>query len=149
MTAKNIFQLQGQNDHTATYGEQGDISNICQFRWYEWVYVRYGSEPFPLMTEVLGHCLETAKHEGNEMAQWILKINGQVVPRKSLRKLRPNELANESEIAKRAAFDASIKIKHGDSFTVPDKEFLLNPQDPWDEEEHPTLGAMPLMIAGM
>ena len=85
MTAKNIFQLQGQNDHTATYGEQGDISNICQFGWCEWVYVRDGLEPFPLMTEVLGHCLEPAQNEENEMAQWILKINGQVVPRRSLR----------------------------------------------------------------
>ena len=45
MTAKNLFQLQGQNTHTATYGEQGDISNICQFGWYKWVYARYGSEP--------------------------------------------------------------------------------------------------------
>ena len=31
MTANNLFQLQGQNSHTATYGEQGDIYNICQF----------------------------------------------------------------------------------------------------------------------
>ena len=124
MTAKNIFQIQGQNVHIATYGEQGDISNICQFRWYEWVYARYGSEPFPLTTEVLGHCLGPAKNEVNEMAQWVLKINGQVVPRRSLQNLRPDELANKSEIAKRASFDASIKIKHGDSFTVPDKDFF-------------------------
>ena len=121
MTAKNLFQLQGKNVHTETYGEQGDISNICQFRWYEWVYVRYGSEPFPLTTEVLGHFLRPAKNEVNEMAQWVLKINGQVIPRISLRKLRPDELANESEIAKRAAFDASIKIKHGEYFKEPDK----------------------------
>ena len=38
MTAKNLFQLQGQNYHMATFGEQGDISNICQFGWYEWVH---------------------------------------------------------------------------------------------------------------
>ena len=40
MTAKNMFQLQGQTPHFATFGEQGDISNICQFGWYGWVYFR-------------------------------------------------------------------------------------------------------------
>eukprot|EP00957_Ditylum_brightwellii_P180440 13745142-Ditylum_brightwellii.AAC.1 len=31
MTAKHIFQLQGQNPHFATFVEESDISNICQF----------------------------------------------------------------------------------------------------------------------
>ena len=73
------------------------------------------------MTEFLGSCLGPDKNEGNKMSQWVLNINGQVVPPISLRKIRPDELANESEIGKRAAFDALIKIKHGDSFIVPDK----------------------------
>ena len=38
MTAKDLFQLQGQTPHFATFGEEGDISNIFQFGWYEWVY---------------------------------------------------------------------------------------------------------------
>ena len=38
MTAKELFQLLGQTPHFATFGEEGDISNICQFGWYEWVY---------------------------------------------------------------------------------------------------------------
>ena len=121
MTAKSSFQLQGQNAHTATYGEQGDISNICQFCWYEWVYSRDGSEPFPHMTEILGRCLGPESNEGNEITQWILNINGQVVPQRSLCKLRPDELSKETEITKRAAFDAAINMIHGDSFTVPEK----------------------------
>ena len=31
MTAKDLFQLRGQTLHFATFGEEGDISNICQF----------------------------------------------------------------------------------------------------------------------
>ena len=31
MAAKNLFQLQGHNDLMAIFGDQGDISNICQF----------------------------------------------------------------------------------------------------------------------
>ena len=37
ITAKDMFQLRGQTSHYATFGEEGDISNICQFGWYEWV----------------------------------------------------------------------------------------------------------------
>ena len=71
------------------------------------------------------------------MTQWILKIKGQVVPQRYLRKLRPDELSKETEIAKRSAFDSAIKLIHGYSFTVPEKYFEPNPQDAWDEEDHP------------
>lgn len=121
LTAKNLFQLQGQNPYTATFGEEGDISNLCQFGWYEWVYFRDGSQAFPTMRECLGRCLGPAKNEGNEMAQWILKMNGQIVPRRSLRRLSEAELnpTNEIEIRKRQAFDNAIAAKLGDSFSLP------------------------------
>ena len=70
------------------------------------------------------------------MTQWILNIHGQVVPQISLRNLHPDELRKETEIAKRASFDAAIKLIHGDSFTMNGKEFEPNPQDSWDEEDH-------------
>ena len=38
LTARDLFQLQGSNPYTPTFGEEGDISNLCQFGWYEWVY---------------------------------------------------------------------------------------------------------------
>ena len=38
LTARDLFQLQRSNTYTATFGEEGDISNLCQFGWYEWVY---------------------------------------------------------------------------------------------------------------
>ena len=73
MTAKDLFQLQGQTPHFATFGEEGDISNICQFGWYEWVYFRETTSKFPFPAHVLGRCLGPAKNEGNEMTQWVLK----------------------------------------------------------------------------
>ena len=139
ITAKNLFQLQGQNSQTATYGEQVKISNICQFGWYELAYARYGSEPFPQMTEILVSCLGTERNEGNEMTQWILNINRHVVLVRYLCKIHQDELSKETEISTRYAFDASIKLIHGDSFTVLDKDFEPNPQDAWDGEDHPIL----------
>ena len=38
VTADDLFQLRGKTPHFATFGEDGEISNICQFGWYEWVY---------------------------------------------------------------------------------------------------------------
>ena len=71
------------------------------------------------------------------MTQWKLNINGQVGTRRSLCKLRSDELSKETEIAKRAAFDAEIKLIHGDSFTMKEKGFEPIPQDAWDEEGRP------------
>ena len=81
LTAWDLFQLQGQNPHSATLGDEGNISNLCQFNWYQWCYFRDKSASFPFQTQSLGRVLGPAKNAGNEMSQWILKDNGKVVPR--------------------------------------------------------------------
>ena len=95
----------------ATLGEMGDISNLCQFDWYEWIYFRQHTSKFPYQKETLGRCLGPTKDEGNEMAQWILQQNGQIVPRRTLRRLRQEETSpyNLVKKAKRDAFDVNIK----------------------------------------
>jgi hypothetical protein len=80
LTTRNLFQLHGTNPYTVLTGSEGDISNLCQFGWYEWCYYRENTNKFPFNKEVLGRVLGPAKGEGNEMAQWILKANGNVVP---------------------------------------------------------------------
>eukprot|EP00956_Cyclotella_meneghiniana_P034439 scaffold104886_cov86-Cyclotella_meneghiniana.AAC.1 len=117
LTAKNLFQLEGQNPHLATFGEMGDISNLCNFKWYEWVYFRQHKAQYPYNKEELGRCLGPTKNEGNEMCQWVVQSNGQIVPRRTLRRLTPAEASphNEAEVAKRAAVDAAIRARWGDS----------------------------------
>ena len=39
LTTRDLFQIQGGNPYTETFGEEGDKSNFCQFAWYEWVYI--------------------------------------------------------------------------------------------------------------
>ena len=63
LTSCDHLKIRGSNLHTETFGEQGDISNLCQFRWYDWCYF-----------------LGPAQGEGDELAQWVLKSNGNVVP---------------------------------------------------------------------
>ena len=36
LTAKDLFQLHGSNPHTELTGDDGDISNLCAFAWYQW-----------------------------------------------------------------------------------------------------------------
>ena len=55
------------------------------------------------------------------MAQWILQQNGQVIPRRTLRRLRQEETSpyNLVEKVKRDAFDSDIRELLGDSISVP------------------------------
>ena len=68
----------------------------------------------------MGRCLGLTKNEGNEMCQWVLQRNGQIVPRRTLRRLKPEELppTNAAEAAKRKTFDEGIKRRLGDSVEV-------------------------------
>ena len=134
LTAKNLFQLHGTNAHTATLHEEGDISNLCQFQFYQWCYYREKKNKFPFNQEVLGRVLGPARGEGNEMSQWILKANGNVVPRRSPRPLNSVELHDPDEIEKRKTFDALIERRWGTSINPP-KVKDTQPSDTDDEFE--------------
>ena len=114
LTARDMFSLHGSNPHTSLTGDEGDISNLCRFDWYEWCYYREQGNAFPYHKEILGRVLGPASGEGNEMAQWILKANGNVIPRGSARPLTIAETHSSSEINKRKTFDKLIKGEMGD-----------------------------------
>ena len=58
------------------------------------------------------------------MAQWILKSNSQIVPRRSLRHLRTKELnKNLVEERKRLVFMDNIRVNLGDSMSLPINPF--------------------------
>ena len=121
VTAKKLFQLHGSNPHTATFGTQADISNLCLFGWYEWVYYRDKTARYPFQKECLGRCLGPARNEGNVMANWILTQLGTVIPRRTIRQLTADELfdSNEVEAHKRASYTADITQNLGDSVKLP------------------------------
>jgi hypothetical protein len=122
LTARSLFQLHGTNAHTAMTNEEGDISNLCQYDWYQWCYYREHTAKFPFNREVLGRVLGPAKGEGNDMAQWILKANGNVVPRRTLRPLNTAELHSVTEAKKRQVYDVLIEGRWGTSMSAPPKE---------------------------
>ena len=116
LTPSNLFQVHGSNPHTVEMNETGDISNLCQFGWYDWVYYREHNALFPNDKERLGRCLGPARGEGNEMAQWILTSKATVVPRRTVRSLTTAELHSSKEKHVRAIFDAVIEKRFGNRF---------------------------------
>ena len=105
-----------------TFGEQGDISNLCQFRWYNWCYFRDHKAPFPHNQEVLGHVLGPARGEGNELSQWVLKSNGNVVPRRTVRVLQLSEVHSDTDKRKQDIFDALIERRWGSPMSTPNMD---------------------------
>ena len=67
LTAKDLFQLHGMNAYTSLTSEEGDISNLRQFGFYDWCYFREKKNQFPFNTHQLGRVLGPAIGEGNEM----------------------------------------------------------------------------------
>ena len=84
--------------------------------------------------------LGPSRGEGNEMAQWILKANGNVVPRRSPRPLTVAKLHSPTELKKREIFDKLIERRWG-SAIIPPK--LENDTKEWseyeDDEEEPRM----------
>lgn len=139
MTVRDQPQLGGQSAYMRTFGETPDISNLL-WGWYDWCYYR-DNKNFPYPREVLGRVLGPAKNQGNEMAQYILQINGEVVVRRTLRRLRPDELApsNEVESRRRHLFNLSIQQKLGSTYSakpiIPDNPFQAKFEDVANDEE--------------
>ena len=139
LTTKSLFQLNDQNLMSVTLGDEGDISNLCNFNWYDWCYYREQSSPFLVDKDLLGRVLGPAKNAVNEMTQWILKGNGRIVPRRTVRPLKPEELAasNEVEFLKRRQFTQIIKQIYGDSISFPPKRFAPDSSGyiPYEDDE--------------
>ena len=113
LTAKDSFQLHGQTPHEDIHGSKGDISNICHFDFYEWCYSFEDKASFPVDKQYLGRCLGPATGTGNEMCQWVLLMNGEVVARRTVRPLTVEERHSPTEEVKRRLYDATIYGKYG------------------------------------
>ncbi len=135
MTARDRFNLHGQNPYTLVTGDTGDISNLCQFGWYEWVYFRDQKNDFPVSKEILGRVLGPAKGAGNEMAQWVLKANGRVVPRRTVRSLTIAELHSDTEKRRREIFDGLIERRWGTAMIPPPIDSPVRQKD-YRRKEH-------------
>ena len=143
VVAKDYINLVCENPHTITTGETADISNLCRFRSYMWVYYWDNTDGFPMQNQKLGRASGPTKNEDNQMAQYILQQNGTFVPIRTVKSVPPAHKRTERVNLWMHNFNQSIKNKLGDTLTPPEQRDLRKPQRPWipyDEDyEEPEL----------
>jgi hypothetical protein len=72
------------------------ISFICSFAWYDWVYYNEQTAPFPEPKMTLGRYLgPTDPEAGSVLTAKILKLNGDVIRRNTIKHLEQKELDSE------------------------------------------------------
>lgn len=117
-TAHNIYKLDGRVPESIISGQTADISPYCEFGFWQWVMYR---EPggttafgkFPEDARQLGKYLGPALDTGGEMCAKIMKENGQVVERTTLRGLTPQEAVDLEHCKRRDAFLKKVHEKLG------------------------------------
>jgi hypothetical protein len=119
-TAHSIYALEGQVPETMVSGQTPDISPFAAFRWYEWVMFRDTMVSYPEDKMVLGRDLGPALDIGPAMTRKLLKKNGMVVYRSTVRPLTPDEVADPVRISERQEFDAAIITALGEPLTDED-----------------------------
>ena len=139
-TAHDVYMLEGEVPETMMTGQTANISNLCEYEWYEWVMFRDALASYPDDPLTLGRYLGPATNVGSAMSYKILKENGRVVCRTTVRSLTPVEEASSTVDARKSTFSKSIDAVLGPASTVhdflPDK---LTPEyepfdDPFDED---------------
>ena len=90
---------------------------------------------------MLGRVLGPAKGAGNEMAQWILKVNGNVISRCSSRPLTVDEIHSPTEIKKGEIFNALIERRQGTSISPPRPSSKNSDDNEFEEFEDKTKGS--------
>ena len=92
----DIPTLNVQVPKTVVTGNTADISELVEFVWYQWVYYRDAKTSFTLPEEELGKYLGPYENVGYKMSMWIIKQNGEIVSRTTLRTITDYELASET-----------------------------------------------------
>ena len=80
----DIPTINVQVPKTVVTENTADISELVEFRWYQWIYYRDATKSFPLPEEELGKYFGAYENVGSKMTMWILKQNGEIVSRTTL-----------------------------------------------------------------
>ena len=133
-TAHDIYSLQGEVPETVMSGETADISQFCEFAFYDWIMFRDEPVAFPDANPVIGRYLGPAIDVGPALTAKILKANGEVVYRSTYRHLTDAEVQNAAHVSMRIEFDVSILDRFGPETSPDDFPDIDIPDTP--EHDH-------------
>ncbi len=141
-TAHDIFKLDGRVPETIVSGETADISPFCEFGWWEWVKFRDNAVAYPDDKLILGKYLGPSIDVGPAMTARIMKANGEILDRSTLRRLTPEEEADPVLTKEKEVFLERVYSRWGDKTKVSDLgaeclNLVTDPDnfDPWEDPE--------------
>jgi hypothetical protein len=137
LTGNSVYMTNGKVTETIMTGSTADISQICEFGWYDWVMFRNNVPTFPDVKLILGRYLGPASNVGSALTAKILKSNGQTVCRSTLRHLNDKEIHCPIHQEMRRVFDETIANHLGPNAT--DQDFLaedLTPDYNFYDDDH-------------
>ena len=112
--AHDMYKLDGEVPETIMMGQTADISFICEFGWYDWVFYNESQAHFPDDKVCLGRYLGPTDPEvGSVLTAKILKSNGEVIRRNTFRHLTPEEFESEENQKQRQLFNESVSKRVG------------------------------------
>ena len=119
-------ELDHQTPEAKMHGISSDISDIFEFEFYGWVMFNDSQSTFPETKFQVGRWLGPAIDVGSALTYNILKSNGRVVPRSTIRHLTYDELKYPDHISMTKAFNDNIIQKIGVPATESefDKDYL-------------------------
>jgi hypothetical protein len=139
-TAHDITTLGGQTPETVMGGETADISELCEYDWFQWLWFRDTLAHFPDESRVLVRYMGPAKSIGPAMCCHILKANGSVLQRSTVGPLTPEELSNEDMKRKMEEYMSAIysgplgPVSTDDDFSE-DSESTTPTYDSYDDDQ--------------
>jgi Reverse transcriptase (RNA-dependent DNA polymerase) len=105
-TALDMTTLQGETPYMRLFGETADISHICQFAWYE--YVWHIDSLAKMENKELGRWLGPSQSVGDKMCSKILVKTGRVIVRSSVFPLSAADRSNDAIIKLQGDYEASL-----------------------------------------
>ena len=99
-TAHDIFILQGEVPEMVMLGETSDVSQFCDFAFYDWIMLRDQPVAFPDDNLVLGRYLRPVINVGPALNAKIIKANGEVVYRLTYHALTDVERVNAVHVCR-------------------------------------------------
>jgi hypothetical protein len=148
-TSLDIFGLESQVPERNVKCKTVDVSTIPEYAWYEWVKFRDTAAKFPVSKIQMGRDLDATIDIGPIMEPNILKKNGSIMYRTSVRPLTPDESQSPTEKKELEEFDIAIKNKYGASMynnefkDDPDYAYFVSPTYDCYEDHEVSSSKMP------
>jgi hypothetical protein len=143
-TSLDIYGLEGQVPESKIKVKTVDISTIAEHAWYEWVKFRDTAAKFPMSKIQLGSYLGAAIDIGPAITRKVLKQNGSVMYRSSVRSLTQDEIQSPTEQKERKEFDIAIEEKFDPAMSKEDFQddpyyayFVTPTYDCYEDDEVP------------